>query len=456
MAAQFPTLAETSGVYYSQDFSLKSLNFLTSSGKTIDLKRVMVEFSYYEDLYSFCTTGYITVSDSRGFIELLQLTGSEFLEINFGKVKNGPNDIDKIFRVYKAGKRVPAGNMNTEFYTLYFCSEEMILSEQKKISKSYKGEEIYKIVNDILTEQLKVNSGKIENIEETKGIYDFIIPRLKPFEAISWLSNYARPANYTGADMLFFETKNGYNFRSLQSMFSDDAYATYKYQLANLSPTSQSAQDKATTIIHYEVVKTYDALNQINSGTFTNRLISIDPLTRTYKTTDFNYNKFKSQAKTLNPGNPSSDFKNRFNKFQTEEYEGVLKVAIGNANQKMVPYIKQAEDGVAQDIFIETYIPNRTAQIALANYTVIKALIPGDPGITVGRTVNLNLYTLRPLSNKKELDKFYSGKYLIVAVRHLLLAQGSYQTVLELAKDSSATTYQSDVESVDQIEAAQS
>jgi hypothetical protein len=37
----------------------------------------------------------------------------------------------------------------------------------------------------------------------------------------------------------------------------------------------------------------------------------------------------------------------------------------------------------------------------------------------------------------RELDKFYSGKYLINAVRHVLQpSNGMYQTYMELAKDS--------------------
>ena len=39
------------------------------------------------------------------------------------------------------------------------------------------------------------------------------------------------------------------------------------------------------------------------------------------------------------------------------------------------------------------------------------------------------------------MDKFYSGKYLVTAVRHIIVPTG-YQTVLELAKDSSAQAYQ--------------
>jgi len=181
---------ESPGAYYTQDYSLETLNFLTSSGQKFELKRLMIDMSYYEDLYSFTASGYVTVTDSQGFIELFQLTGNEFIEVNFGKVKNGSNNNDQLFRVYKVGGKKPAGNLNTETYTLYFCSEELLLSEQIKISKSYTGQKISTIVENILVDKLKVPSSKINNIESTTGLYDFVIPRLKPFEAISWLSTY--------------------------------------------------------------------------------------------------------------------------------------------------------------------------------------------------------------------------------------------------------------------------
>jgi hypothetical protein len=112
-----------------------------------------------------------------------------------------------------------------------------------------------------------------------------------------------------------------------------------------------------------------------------------------------------------------------------------------NANQANIPYIKEKQGGFVKDIAAETFVPNRTAQISLANYTTIKASIPGDPGLTAGRTVNFNLLSLKPTSNTKELDKFYSGKYLVTAVRHIIQPQGIYQTIVELAKDSSPTSY---------------
>lgn len=434
---------ENPGAYFPQDYSLKTLNFLTASGQRFELKKILLEMSYYEDIYSFSVSGYITVVDAQGFVELLQLTGNEYIEVNFSKTKSGVNSNDRLYRVYKVGDRKPTGNMNAEIYTLYFCSEELMLSEQNKISKSFTGEKISNIIKNVLTDKLKVDvEEKINVIEETTGLYDFVIPRLKPFEAINWLSTYARPnkAGAVGADMLFFETKEGFSFRSLQSMFRDEIYATYKYQIKNIEEKQQPFQEKTISVLDYEFVKAYDMMDEITSGAFANRLISIDTLARNYNVTDFNYSKYKSQAKTLNSNAPANELLDRLGQTQQTSFDSVLKVLTSNANQQNIEYIKQIPGSVAKNIAIETYVPNRTAQIALANYTVVKLKIPGDTGISVGRTIEFNLLSLKPSDSKKDLDKYYSGKYLVTAVRHIIQPT-TFQTVLEIAKDSSATAY---------------
>lgn len=441
----YSTPTENPGVFYTQDFSLDTLNFLTSSGQSFDLRKLLVELCYYEDIYSFSVSGYLTVQDGQGFIQLLQLTGNQFLELNFGKIKGAINNIKQTFRVYKIENRKPSGNMNTESYKLYFCSEELVLSEQIKISKSVVGTKISDIIKSVLTNQnngLLIESEKIAVIEETTGVYDFIIPRLKPFEAISWLSNYARPSasnqNDKVADMLFFQNKDGFNFRSLQSMFKQPIYGTYKYQLKNLGDNEQSFKEKMNTILNYEFVKTYDMLNEINQGTFANKLISLDTIARTANTTTYNYENNKSGH--LNKGAVSNEMRNRLGLTQSTSPDASFKVFTANAMQSNAAYIKQVPNAVAKNVAVETFVPNRTAQISLASYTVMKMTIPGDPGISVGRTINVNLLTLKPSATSKGLDEFYSGKYLVTAVRHIIQPT-VYQTVVEIAKDSSVKSY---------------
>ena len=431
------------GAFYPQDFNIQKLTLLTDSGQTFDLKNLLMEFCYFEDIYSFSVSGYLTVRDAVGIIENFRMNGNEFIEVSFNKAK-GANDYNtQTYRVYKVGNRKPSGNMMSERFTLYFCSEEMLLSEQIRISKSYPGTEIYKIVNDILVNKLKVPTNRI-SIEQTKGVYDFIIPRTKPFETISWLSTYARPATTAiGADMLFFETKLGFNFKSLTSMLNGRVYNTYKYEQKNVSSPDRfdDFNNKVVSVLSYEFIKVYDSLNEISSGTYANKLISIDPLTRNYKITNFDYAKFQSALGGTNTNGILSPSANRLGFTQNQAYDSVIKVAFGNADEKRDPYVAAAEAGAAHDIYIETYVPFRTAQISLANYTVLKLTVPGDPNLIAGSVITFNLYSLTGLNSSRQLDKFYSGNYLVTSVRHIIQSQGVYQTIVEIAKGSSPTSY---------------
>jgi hypothetical protein len=427
------------GLIYSNDYTLINLTLLTSV-TTFDVKDILVELSYNEDLFSSSASGYLMVVDSTGYIEKLHMNGNEFIRMTFGKADDSTNIIDKIFRVFKVAKRTPENEGNTETYSLYFCSEELILSEQYKVSKSYRGKDITSNVNNILKEYLKVPDSRLRVFEQTFGVYDFIVPNLKPFDAINWMSTYARPnSTKYGADFLFFEDKFGYNFRSIQTLLSQPVYNIYSFNPKNLNQNVQSLSQKVYNALTYEILDSYDSLSSINSGVFANQLISVDPLLRRYRVTNFDYGNYSNTAKTLNKYAITNNFKNRFNDGLNQTPQAVLKLIFSNFNQTDSNYVKE-NGGVAHDIFAETYVPYRTAQLPLLNYTRIKISVPGDPGLTIGRAITFNLLSKDP--NKKEPDDFYSGNYLITAVRHMLTVH-EYRTVLELAKESTTTQYSS-------------
>ena len=247
----------TGGFYGPQDISIDKLNIITASGDEADVKKLLIEFSYYEDIYSFVVSGYIILKDAIGLVEKLQLTGKEFLEVNFGKARGLTTNNDFMFRLYAIPKRTPTGNLNTEFIKLYFCSEELLLSEQTKVTKSYSGTPINKIIYDILVDKMKVKTTNVF-IEPTLGNYDFNVNTLKPFEAISWVSCYARPTSgmNVGADMLLYETQNGFNFRSINSLMKQPIYNEYIYQPKNLENSDFGNQLK--TVLEYEFIKTFN------------------------------------------------------------------------------------------------------------------------------------------------------------------------------------------------------
>ena len=416
---------------YAQDFNLESIDIIIDNGQAIKLKLLLVELNLFEDLFSFSCSGNIILKDALGLIENLKLDGSEILQMVYSKTKNRNNEKDKRrFRIYKIGNRKPAGNKTSEHYTMYFTSEELFISEQLKISKSYKGMAISNMIWNILVSQdngMNVNVDRIKGLQETYGLYDFLIPKLKPLEAISWLSNYALPAEGAGADMVFFETKKGFYFNSLKTLFDATPYAKYKYQPSDLAGAKL---DNFFNILEYEFVKTYDSLSATSAGIYANRLITIDPITRTKTVTDFT----KGDLTGYDSGGTSL---NRFGKYSEEMYESNLKLAFGNSTQNETDYINQDPTSVAKNIRAETFIPNRTAQLALANYTVMKAIIPGNSDITVGKTIYISLNSLGINDNTSmDEDTYYSGSYLVTGLRHIIQTQGVFQTVLELAKNT--------------------
>ena len=425
------------GIKSQLDYSLTNLTLLTSV-TTFDLKNTMQEISYNEDIFNNVLSGYVMIVEASGFIETLAVNGTEFLRLTFSKFGDKSNQIDKIFRVYKLGKRKLEGTMYKESYVLYFCSEELLLSEQYKISKRYKDQLISDNVNDILNNYLKIPSNKKGTIETTYGKYNFIIPTLKPFDAINFVTNYARPnPQNPGADMLFYEDKNGFQYRSLQSLMKQTSYYTYTYKPKNID--SKDLNSDVHNVLTYEFLDTFDTLNGITSGTFANQLISINPLTRTKKVTNFSYDVYQKSAKNLNPYSIIDDSINRNGDNLSQTSQAMLKLIFSNFDSGSNSYVAGVPGAAGNDIYAETFIPNRTAQLGLANYTRLRISVPGDCNLTVGRVLTFNL-TSRNTKNNGALDKYYSGNYFITGVRHIIDLT-RFRTILEITKESVPTPY---------------
>jgi hypothetical protein len=442
----YSTNSTTDGIRYSKDYNLIALNILSGQFITLDLKPMLVELSYFEDIYSNSVSGQILISDAQGLIEKMGLHGNEYIRMAFGKDGNPNVMIDKLFRIYSISNRQKTTGFDTENYVIHFCSDELILSEQYKISKSYNGKGVSQIINDVLLTYLRVPSNKYDpkNIEQTKGVYSIIIPNLKPFEAINMVSLYAQSATKIGADMLFFENAKGYNFASLQSLFEKAPYYTYEYRPKNISMENydKNIDKEIFNVLGYEILKSFNVIQGISSGTFANRLVTIDPLLRDYKTTDFNYLDYHNKSKSLNNFPVVNNLKNRFGNALYETPQACFKLAGTNSGWEKVDYIKSKPGSVTKNMFVETFFSQRKSQISLANYTRAKLYIAGDPNVTVGTTVNFNLLSQDPASSSdpKQLDPYYSGKYLVTAVRHIIQT-GGYNTILEIVKDSLPQAY---------------
>jgi len=432
-----------SGLLIPDEFYLEAIDLITAK-ETVSLKSMMVELSYFEDIMRGTISGMILINDSISMIDRMGMNGSEFIHMKFKKGPQSGLEIDKYFRVYRVGERVIQNNLN-ENYTLHFCTEELFLSEQMKISRSYNAE-ISTIVYNILTEEMKIKDGSKRRVlvGRTKGLYNFVLGNKKPFELINWLANYALPVKGEGADFVFFENAEGFNFVSLQSLFKRSTYARYKYTPRNVGDEGASKELGISLIgiKSYNILDTFDSLYGTTMGVFANKVLTIDPIKRTYQTTTFDYKKYINKADTLNKGSIIGNLQNRLGQKPNESYDAVFKVLTTNSEHKKIPIIvkNSNEYAVANDIRAEVWVPNRTAQLALLNYSRVRILLSGDPNLTVGSKIEVILPSQRGPdgsgNNAGEKDGYHSGTYIITSARHIIDVNMKYETILEIAKDS--------------------
>jgi hypothetical protein len=448
------------------DVYIKECKIVSSVG-VLEMMPVLVELNYFEDIFSNSISGNLLINDSSSLHNKYSWSGNEYLILSFGKTDDD-TIIKKVCKIYSMSNRTTTSETN-ENYILNFCSEELLLAQKIRISKTYKNSRIDEIVKDIAFQYLKIDPKEFldENIEMTYGTHNITIPNLRPYEAINWLCNYAISNNLpnsreSGATYLFWQNRYGYFFKSLLEIFKNKDDYFYKgwentgngywYGVKNVdvnrmigSKDSNSSKIRdSEQIITYNILKSYNSIENIKKGVFANKLITIDPLTRTYRSTDFNYENYEKYTKSNidlykkeNKYSIMSNAQDRFGKKYNEYSEGVIKVITTNTGQIDNKFIKTNQNEI-KDINIEYTFPYRAAQFGLLDTNVLKIVIPGDHNIGVGMIVKVNIpqTTIDTTNSTKPENKFLSGFYLVSAIRHVINNTGNFKTVLELRKDS--------------------
>jgi hypothetical protein len=456
-------MAETDKIKYSTDYHLEEL-FLISSGvaNLIDLKPLLVEMNYFEDIFSNTISGRLFISDAVGVLNMSSMHGTEFIKFKFRKHKE-MEPIERTFRVYSVSNREHDKGQHFESYNIDFCSEELMLSEQYRISKGYKGKSIKSIIDDVLENFLLVNKSFNKKcfIEETKGIYDFVLPNKKLFETINWLSTYAQPkSGKTGGDMLFFENGKGYNFASLQTLYEIQEEFIYHFDpknvrlsddISNKTTSDKSLGRNIFNVLHFEILNSFDCLDAVTKGIFSNKITSFDPITRRKFNYYFDYvkNHFEP-SKKLNDHKVINDYKNRYGKTLYDEppdnpvlETGTYRVVVTNKDQNAEQFLTGKQEYLKKDLFINQYMPFRVCQLSLANYNKLKLTVPGNSDLMAGRSLQFNAFGTQHVNTKekeKEPDPYISGKYLISAVRHTF-TPAKYISIIEAIKESHEEEY---------------
>jgi hypothetical protein len=411
-------------------FAINKL-IINSKLGSFNLASIFEELNIFDSILMPCMSGNILIKDSIGLSKRLLFDGSEFLDIDISKSdESSGTNIVKTFRIFKQSDRSNI-NQTSEVYVLHFVSEEMIYSEQQKISQSYTG--IYSdIATSVLIDYLKVPKNKIGVIEPTKGINSSIVPLLSPIDTLNWLTKRSISQNDL-ADFLFFENKLGFNFVSLSNLFSIKTSLTINFKPKNLS---DSVSEEFLGVRDYNMSTSFDILENTKNGFYSNRFVGFDILTRTLVESDLGIkNHYKGNHLNKNPNVYSS--LNREGKDPGIMPFSKVSLYSFQLYRNKWEYVN-SNDSETASIIDEThkYIPQRKAILHNLLQRKMNISLPGNFFITSGHVLNIDAHSFSLQDDKTEKnDKSISGKYLVIATRHMINPQ-KHETFCELASDS--------------------
>jgi len=451
-----PNLIEQAG-----DFNLKTASILSYRKNQdegilyeMDIKPSIITLEITEDIFSNVLAGNIVVYDSQDIRSVLPITGLEKLELEFNTPGmpglNAVREEGFPLHIYKIeGIAQDEVNAQAQYYKIFFTSSEAYYNSFNRVSQAFSGP-IEESVEKILREKDYLNSQKKLFVEPTKTNTKFVIPNLKPFSSINFLSQSAIAGLYNNSGYLFYETFYGFHFRSIESLLALGGSVArpskfkYNYQIANTPGDVKDVANDLKNVIAYDFERPANVLYNMNEGMYANRLILHDAFYKTIQTYDFDYMKsfgdyfhtehedgFKSKTKTTLPLSKFEDTQKDFGQ---------------QANAKLMTLCDNQK--IHNDFEfppLKDTIQNSLSQRLQMRNVNLSLQVYGNTLLHAGDIINFDLPLMRPVSGsnvQQRSNPQWSGRYLIMAIKHTIsIPDNRHEMTLKCMKDAVRNEY---------------
>ena len=404
-----------------------------SVDKTLNISSMVDSFNLFENVFTNTLTGNVNVGDTSNALSNFPIVGHEEVHITLG-TPNIERVQTKKFRIYKV-TNIQEVSMGMKRYTIHLLSNEYFTNLKHSVSRSFPKSTTSTIAEKILRSDLE--SEKTFDIEETQNVHDIVIPNWKPFEAINWLAKRSVAEDRDGANYLFYETRDGFHFRSLESLSELESVGNYKRKPANTT-TGNPDEEQYKNVNKIDILNSFDMVANIPNGMYANRLIIHDMINRKSETLDYNYSKEYSKMTHVEDNKKTNKW--RLSDDQNLDGQGSSMMVHKTADELTTsPLSKQTLISRFDDTntYYERTMQNRLSQMQQVNNIKLNITISGDTTRKVGDILNLELPSLEPIGmdGTTPLDKLYNGRYLITGLRHKI-DNSSHVMVMEVVKDS--------------------
>ena len=398
-----------------------------------DISDLVNEFNIYQSIDTPFYTGKIVIIDGVGLFNNIYIMGNEIVTVSYSSaLPNKPEAINTSTFIVTSVEKVQSEN-NNYIYVLSLGSSHWLKNASTKISQAYSGKS-----SDIIAQILKNKLNLTEDeylISKTTDNIKVVIPNLNISESLLFISRRASSPN--GTPCFTYEHLDGtMEFSSLENLYSRAPLFTY---YKNIRLTS----DPITTYFNINKLK-IDNISQgyknIIGGMYSAKVFAFDMLTRNFIEHKFNLADKENDKTFLNTA--------LYDPVMNINGKGIQEIAdskiytiltSSNGSNTLNPRITSTQGEIGDyHTNAEFKVPFLNSKLQQLENCVITIEVQGNTSIFPGSIIELSVPSPDFQNSEEEdskRDKFLSGKYVTIGVRHIFTQQG-FKTLAQLAKDS--------------------
>ena len=432
--------------------------FIISSGDgstTVDIAAGVVNFTYYENLFSPVITARIVVVNTGGVVpgkdgklqslyNGLPLRGGERVSIKIAANSGTNQSLDftePTKNFYVSGIENVMIDGERESLVLNLVSREAITNETVRVGKKFSTDSnISNTVRDILKNYIKTD--KINQIETTMNNYGFIGNMKKPFQILTWLASKSisgeseESSGGNSAGFFFYQTKDGFNFRSIDSLVEQEPFdRDYRY-----APNVISTEDpnKDFKIIEYNINQNIDLMNKLERGAYSSQRYYINPVSFAPYINHFKSSDYVDNIKTLGdnevefPSAPMSEIEDDVSLGDTPTRIFTAMYDVGTLEENASK--RGWNDPIERNADPSMIDAQSRMRYSLLHTQVAEIVVPLNTNLSAGTVIRCE-FPRNDLEKRHVPDPDSSGLYMIKELSHYYDTEGSF-TRLKLLRDT--------------------
>ena len=247
-----------------RDFTIHGKNGsrdLSANISEHDSKATLVDIRYYENVLSNIITLSVGVKETDDVLDKLPIRGGEKVDIvleDYNGAKLKPT-----LYVNKVRNVVSDSIENNYFMDL--ASEQLFKNDLSRVVKRYDGK-----ISDNITKIMKEHLDTDVDVDETLINYNFIGNNRKPLYVCTWLAAKSIPSQpgEGTAGYLFFETQDGFQFKSIDGLFSKSYKKKYVLTGTPFKPGEYDGK-----VLKYSIDRDINLQNNLAVVSYSNRSI---------------------------------------------------------------------------------------------------------------------------------------------------------------------------------------